>query len=128
MGYLGNPANIPAGTIIDGSGYAASGGTLLGITPIGHSGDPEGDVPKAYLNYIFINKNFDLSSLDTWFVRITEAGLEDGSDRPHERLSLEKVVNEPGYVYVYLSNEETNPVEVYFDDFKVEHVKGPVIS
>jgi RHS repeat-associated protein len=31
-------------------------------------------------------------------------------------------------VYIYLSNEETTPVEVYFDDFKVTHTKSPVIQ
>jgi RHS repeat-associated protein len=31
-------------------------------------------------------------------------------------------------VYIYLSNEETTPVEVYFDDFRVTHVKSPVIQ
>jgi RHS repeat-associated protein len=28
----------------------------------------------------------------------------------------------------YLSNENETPVEVYFDDFKVEHIKSPVIQ
>jgi RHS repeat-associated protein len=31
-------------------------------------------------------------------------------------------------VYIYLSNEETTPVEVYFDDFKVTHTKSPVVQ
>jgi len=42
------------------------------------------------------------------------------------------VIGEAGYVYVYLSNDnyEMNhqDVEVYFDDFMVEHVKSPVIQ
>src|SRR5690606_29352640 len=33
-----------------------------------------------------------------------------------------------GYVYVYLSNEEDSPLEVFFDDFKVEHVKSAVVQ
>src|SRR5690606_10987843 len=50
-------------------------------------------------------------------------------DVGHERLfSPEITISEPGYVYIYLSNEETTPVEVYFDDLKVTHVKSPVIS
>jgi RHS repeat-associated protein len=31
-------------------------------------------------------------------------------------------------VYIYLSNENDTPVEVYFDDIKVEHVKSPVVQ
>lgn len=38
------------------------------------------------------------------------------------------MVKEPGYVYIYPSNKETTPVDVFFDDFKVEHIKSPVIQ
>jgi RHS repeat-associated protein len=37
-------------------------------------------------------------------------------------------IKEPGYIYIYLSNDNGTPVEVYFDDFKVEHIKGPIVS
>jgi RHS repeat-associated protein len=31
-------------------------------------------------------------------------------------------------VYIYLSNENETPVEVFFDDFRVEHIKSPVVQ
>lgn len=31
-------------------------------------------------------------------------------------------------MYIYLSNENETPVEVYFDDFRVEHLKSPVVQ
>ncbi len=31
-------------------------------------------------------------------------------------------------MYIYLSNEDEHPVDVFFDDFRVEHVKGPVVQ
>ncbi len=31
-------------------------------------------------------------------------------------------------MYIYLSNEDENSVDVFFDDFRVEHVKGPVVQ
>jgi RHS repeat-associated protein len=31
-------------------------------------------------------------------------------------------------VYIYLSNENGTPVEVYFDDFKVTHTKTPIVQ
>ena len=31
-------------------------------------------------------------------------------------------------MYIYLSNEEPEPLEVFFDDFGVEHVKSPVVQ
>jgi len=33
-----------------------------------------------------------------------------------------------GYAYIYFSNEYETPVEVFFDDFKVEHIKSPVVQ
>jgi hypothetical protein len=38
------------------------------------------------------------------------------------------VVKQAGYAYIYFSNENETPVEVFFDDFKVEHVKSPVVQ
>jgi RHS repeat-associated protein len=46
----------------------------------------------------------------------------------HERLFGSVTITTPGYMYIYLSNEETTSVEVYFDDFEVEQVKSPVIN
>jgi RHS repeat-associated protein len=44
----------------------------------------------------------------------------------------ELIIKKPGYVYIYLSNDNValggSPVEVYFDDFKVEHTKSPVVQ
>jgi hypothetical protein len=37
-------------------------------------------------------------------------------------------ITEPGFVYIYLSNENENRVEVFFDDFTVEHTKSPVVQ
>jgi hypothetical protein len=56
-GYIGAPGSAPSGTIVDGSGYVNSNTTPLGITPLGHGSDSENGIPKAYLNYIFINRN-----------------------------------------------------------------------
>lgn len=54
---------------------------------------------------------------------------EQGQDVAHELLSSPTInITQAGYVYIYLSNEETTPVEVYFDDFKVTHTKSPVVQ
>jgi RHS repeat-associated protein len=54
--------------------------------------------------------------------------MEDGTDRPHQRLSLTKTIAAPGYVYIYLSNEGKSITEVYFDDFSVEHIQSPIVQ
>ena len=83
--------------------------------------------PKAYLNWLVFDK--DMAFLKGGFRQITTAGKESGSDVPHELLSSGNIaITEPGYVYIYLSNESANPVEVYFDDFKIMNTKSPVIQ
>ncbi|MCE7864377.1 MAG: RHS repeat-associated core domain-containing protein, partial [Bacteroidetes bacterium CHB5] len=63
------------------------------------------------------------------FKQITTAAKEAGTDVPHEHIFSSPItITQPGYVYIYLSNENTTPVEVFFDEFKVTHTKSPVIQ
>jgi RHS repeat-associated protein len=60
---------------------------------------------------------------------MSAAPKEQGQDVAHELMSSPSItITQAGYVYIYLSNEETTPVEVYFDDFKVTHTKSPVVQ
>ena len=63
------------------------------------------------------------------FKQMSTAGKEAGTDVAHELIASPAItITEPGYVYIYLSNESPSLVEVYFDDFKVTHTKSPVIQ
>src|SRR5690554_7895404 len=53
---------------------------------------------------------------------------EDGTNVPHEKLSGEIVVRQPGYAYIYFSNDNGQPLEVFFDDFTVEHVHSAIVQ
>lgn len=53
---------------------------------------------------------------------------EDGTDIPHDYLTLTANVTKPGYIYIYLSNENDKLVDTFFDDFKITHTKSPIIS
>jgi RHS repeat-associated protein len=59
---------------------------------------------------------------------MSTAAKEYGQDVAHEKLSASVPITQSGYVYIYLSNEETTAVEVFFDDLKVEQVKSPVVQ
>src|SRR5690606_11348290 len=56
------------------------------------------------------------------------AAREDGTNVPHEKLSGEIVVQQPGYAYIYFSNDNGQPLEVFFDDFTVEHVHSAIVQ
>ncbi|HCW09189.1 MAG TPA: hypothetical protein DGG95_17670, partial [Cytophagales bacterium] len=124
-----------SGTVVDGPNYSTNGNTSFPYAGLAGEGNSSGLGPKAYLNYIMFDRNFNPILTDvsqTNYVRMSTVGREDGTNlpygNPHERLSAHIVVKQPGYLYVYLSNEETGPVEVYFDDLRVTQTKSPVVQ
>ncbi|SKC85116.1 RHS repeat-associated core domain-containing protein [Ohtaekwangia koreensis] len=119
-------------TYVDGGAIGSTGGTVNPFGSILNKGNETGTAPKAYLNYLVFDRDYNI--LDGGFVRVSEAAMESGTgiQHEHELLSKELVIKKPGYVYLYLSNDNValggSPVEVYFDDFMVEHTKSPVIQ
>ena len=112
------------GTVVDGAGYLSSTSSFPFAGLLSTSGSP-----KAYLNWLVFDRNYVFIPGKSGYQRMTTSAKEAGTDVAHERLaSPDIIIGEPGYVYVYLSNEETTPVEVYFDDFKVTQLKSPVIQ
>ncbi len=138
---IANNVGVPSGTLIDGSGYSSAGSATYPFTGYFTPGN-SGTAPKAYLNYLVFDRNFAMK--DHGFRQISTLARETGDavhhagltceGVSHERLAFENSgsikIKEPGYVYIWLSNEEptAHPVEVFFDDFKVTHVKSPVIQ
>jgi RHS repeat-associated protein len=114
------------GTVVDGSGYLTNGSTTFPMTGLNGTSTSTGPGPKAYLNWLVFDRNFVFKN--GGYVRMTDKAKEDGSIVDHEQLSAQLTIKEPGYVYVYLSNEETSPVDVFFDDLTVELVKGPIVQ
>lgn len=125
LSVLANPA--ASGAVSDGAGYT-SNDPLAFPWRSGVGKQEDSRVPKAFINYIFINQRNDPASLRLIARPISIRALENGSDVDHERLFVTDTISEPGYVYIYLSNDGDSPTEVYFDDFTVEHIKSPIIQ
>src|SRR5690606_12189763 len=88
-----------------------------------------GTGPKAYLNWLVFDHDFKPILGKCGYMRLTDAAKETGQDVLHERLFSQVIaIDVPGYVYIYLSNENETPIDVYFDEFQVEHVKSPVVQ
>lgn len=120
----------PSGVFIDGAGYSINSATSVPFeTELDKSGET-GQRPKAYLNWLIFDRDYNVILSQSGYVRISTNAREDTTNIPHERLAppADIVIKEAGYAYIWLSNENENPVEVYFDDFRVEHVKSPVIQ
>jgi RHS repeat-associated protein len=120
----------PGTTVVDGGNYAASTSSFpfpADATQNTSSSSEAG--PKAFLSWLVYDRNYTLIPSKSGFRQMSSIAKEDGSDVAHELLSGNVTITEPGYIYVFLSNEQgTNPYEVYFDDFMVEEVKSPVIQ
>ncbi len=123
---MGQIAASAAGVVVDGANYPNSTSTFPYGGLNGTTGS-SGTGPKAYLNWLVFDKNFVLKT--GGFMRMTTAAREYGQDVAHERLFSPTIaVAEAGYVYIYVSNEEAAPVEVYFDDMKITYTKSPVVQ
>ena len=112
--------------VIDGGATGSLGNMPFPYPNLLERDDDNGTGPKAYLNWLVFDRDFKY--LDGGFKRLSEGAKESGHNTAHEELSYELAVKEPGYVYIYLSNESDSEVEVYFDDFSVEHMKSKVIQ
>jgi len=43
-----------------------------------------------------------------------------------DELANEIIVEKPGFVYIYISNEDERNITAYFDDFEVKHTYGNI--
>jgi RHS repeat-associated protein len=119
-----------SGTVKDGGQFSSSTSSFPFPTQAGSitAGSTESG-PKAYLNWLVFDRDYNLILSKSNFDRLSATPKEIGQDVAHERLfSPEITIDVAGYVYIFLSNEETTPVDVYFDDFKVTQVKSPVVQ
>ncbi|MCH7409970.1 RHS repeat-associated core domain-containing protein, partial [Belliella sp. DSM 111904] len=89
-------------------------GSLAGILS---KRDSNNDAPPAYLNYLFFDTEMNYKY--GGFVQMSQEAREDGTMKSHERLSQEVVADEPGYYYIYLSNDSNTGSEAFFDDFTI---------
>lgn len=131
-GGLINAFNIPAVAVGELGAYHSvnsffSGGPAIlsgGLYPW-----EDASAPKAYLNILVFNKNHQI--VDFAFDQISadaDQPLGDPAKHDHDELLLKVRIEEPGYVYIYLSNENPEVVEVYFDDVMVAHRYSDVIQ
>lgn len=110
-----------AGTIST-SDFASTMGNILA----GKSGDDS--KPAADLNYILFDKDLNVIAYD--FDRIDEtAGFPTTGESTvdFDELTLEKIVDRVGYLYVYVSNESPSS-RVWMDDLTITKTESPIVQ
>jgi RHS repeat-associated protein len=87
---------------------------------------PPGGYPKAYLNWIFLDDQFNYVSSLSGAVPAASSTYPAGTLNvvaPGSQL----IANKNGYLYVWVSNE-TQGWDVFFDNLSVQHRQGPVLE
>jgi RHS repeat-associated protein len=93
-----------------------------GLGTFGMVKDKQDNVPAAYLNYLLFDMN--MVPLDAGFFPIGDGSMQKQSlqfTKPVE-------ITEPGYIYIYVSNESETPIPVHFDDLSVHHEESMIIG
>ncbi|MEM7110687.1 MAG: RHS repeat-associated core domain-containing protein, partial [Bacteroidota bacterium] len=98
---------------VDGGGLS-SPFTQSPLGMVTASDTKEEHVPEAYLNYILMDTLGVF--IEAGFIQMTEAAREDGSITEHEKLELEHIASQDGYLYTFVSHESDQPKDVFFDD------------
>jgi RHS repeat-associated protein len=79
-------------------------------------GSTDNTDPKVFVNIIVFDRNYNF--LDISYQQLTSSGVMNAS----------YTTKQPGYVYVYVSNEQQYQTDVYFDDINVTFTPSPVIQ
>jgi RHS repeat-associated protein len=88
------------------------------LTP---GGDNSGSL-SAYLNYLVFDKDYILNTSKSGFI-----GMPSGINTQHLLETISSIkIDEPGFVYIYVSNESTSDKKIYFDDLSVTVTEGKV--
>ena len=133
-GVINGAALINALVTMLGGGTITGEGTIVqdnlntDFVSAAMADDSQETSPKAYLNYILLDKNFNY--LNSGFERLSESAADPGDGTgTHQKLSFEEIaIEEDGYLMVFLSNESEQSVEVFWDDFRVDHHYNAVLQ
>ncbi len=91
----------------------------LGGLAAGGYGDGSTDNtdPKVFVTIIMFDKNYNY--LDAAFQQLTVSGAQ---------MSVSYTAKQPGYAYLYISNEQAKLTDVYFDDVTVAYTPSPLVQ
>ncbi|WP_422360231.1 RHS repeat-associated core domain-containing protein [Reichenbachiella sp.] len=129
---VSNIASNAGGIVVDGGGIGADANPFVDWSG---KANPT-SAPEAYLNYMVFDEYYNLISELTGHQQISELAKETGinvteenpTGEDHEKLEHSITITQTGYVYIYLSNEEDTPIDVFFDDFTVTQHHTPIVS
>ncbi len=110
-GVMGDPGSIYSNVT---NAYSPTG--IAGLSP-----DRGPNEPSAFLNYLLFDKDFKPLAGNSYPVSATP-------NVPQPVNMPAVIVNEIGYIYIYLSYDNAAGGSVFFDELKITHQESPVIQ
>ncbi|MEP5612297.1 MAG: DUF6443 domain-containing protein, partial [Cyclobacteriaceae bacterium] len=105
------------------SSSSAEFGDALGGANMSGKGNTS-TAPRAFVNYIFFDK--DMNYVSAGFEQVSTNAHGVGV---HETISINDIIaDQEGYLLTYLSNENSEAVDMHFDDFTVYHGKTNIVQ
>ncbi len=122
---LSVPAQGETGTAA--SAMNSYGGFVAGG---GYSSD---GAPKGFLTILTFDNDYNLVNANTAYQQITTAALQPNTpvpppSTPHEHLSKQVTITQPGFVYIFVSNEDPYQTDIYFDDLTITHQRSKIVA
>ncbi|MEO6230421.1 MAG: DUF6443 domain-containing protein [Ferruginibacter sp.] len=119
-----SPGNIAKSKGISSSQLSGLNGNIPGTFFRGGNNESITTVPKAYINYIFLDEQFKYAGGN--FSRVGASGTV----KDHwtiDATALQNIsVPKNGYIFVYVSNESN--FDVFFDNLQVIHKPGAILE
>jgi RHS repeat-associated protein len=114
---------------IDGSTFKITQSSTGLSAILGGTGEG-GTAPQAYLNAYWLNESDDLASAQHKNAPVTTAAAITPTTvtAAHERLFFEWVIDKPGDLYINVSHDAPENIDVYFDDLHIEHLYSPIVA
>jgi len=139
--YIGPPVssgainNTSFATLIGAAfGGNATGSTFEQSLQTGFEGHLSAVVPstgsntdytvKAYLNYVLFDQDFNLEN--SGYVRVDQ--VNDDANNYRHLVINNILVDKPGYLFVYTSNEGNVDFNVFFDELRIVHTPSAILQ
>jgi RHS repeat-associated protein len=84
--------------------------------------------PKLFVNILLFDKNYVLIDAAWQQIDGGEQPVGNATKLPHDYLSAELTAREPGFAYVYFSNESATLVDGYFDDVTMTYTPCNILQ
>jgi RHS repeat-associated protein len=131
VNLLSELLNVLAGGVVNNSPGKLNGGNTSAVSTalspnvtnfLNNDRAYDNTKPKAYLNWIFFDNEFNFISGSSDAMQVDMAG----STGKKAMVPSLQTMPKNGYLYVYISNESNQ--NVYFDDITVRHTTGPLMQ